>query len=273
MKSGNKRKYITGIRLFIFGIVFLIGCIFGNNMLTQAKKHKPGWYMSKKGRVYYYDENSKKVTKKNMQIGKKYYYFDEKGMQHVGWIKYKGHYYYYNIAPKKKGYRVCSKTINGIKLDSKGRAVNNKDKARILAEANKIVFDITSFKMSRKEKNMACFLYIRDKMVWRNLSGFKSNMEKWDQYYAYYAIIKGYGDCYSGGCGFAYLATAAGAKKVYAASSGGHGWAVIDGKYYDPNWSWICKSVDKCFAVPKSRSGSGGCPGWAKNGRYLRRVD
>ena len=270
MSSAYIRKLLKAFKQLMLVLVVLCICFAG--VKVQEKKHKPGWYMSKKGRVYYYDENGDKVTKKNMQIGKKYYYFDEKGMQHVGWIKYKGRYYYYNIAPKKKGYRVCSKTINGIKLDSKGRAVNNKDKARILAEANTIVFSITNFKMNQKKKNRACFMYIRDKMQWRNLTGFKS-VKNWDRYYASYAILKGYGDCYSGGCGFAYLATAAGAKKVYAASSGGHGWAVIGDRYYDPNWSWISKSVDKCFAVPKSRCGYGGTPNWAKNGKYINRVD
>ena len=274
-KSNNDRNHfvLKTITMFTLGVIFINICLLTIGLSAHAGKHKPGWYMSKKGRVYYYDEKGKKVTKKQAQIGNKYYYFDKKGMQHVGWIKYNGHYYYYNIAPKKKGYRVCNKTINGIKLNSKGWAVNNKDKAKLLAQANTIVFKITNFKMSQTKKNKACFLYIRDKMNWRNISGFRSNNKQWDQFYASYALFKGYGDCYSGGCGFAYLATAAGAKKGYAISSGGHGWARIDGKYYDPNWSWVTKSFDKYFAVTSSESGRGGRPSYTKHTEYVKRID
>ena len=254
--------------LVILYITLFVSCL---SISANAAKPKDGWYMSKKGRAYYY-ENGKKVKGQQKQIGKKTYYFDKKGRQHVGWIEYKGHYYYYKIGAKKKGYLICNKTINGIKLNSKGWAVNNKEKARLLAQANKIVFSITNFKMSQNQKNKACFLYIRN-INWRNLTSFKSNLKNWDQYYASYAIFKGYGDCYTGGCGFAYLATAAGAKKVYAVSSGGHGWAEINGRYYDPNWSWISNSVDKCFNVPASLSGRGGRPSWSKHRSYVKRVD
>lgn len=265
----NRKVY----RLLLLTVLLISICVSGTGTVVQARRHKKEWVMSKKGRIYYYDENGKKLTNGPKRIGKKYYYFDEKGMQHVGWIKYKGHYYYYRIGAKKKGYRVCDKTVNGIKLNGKGWAVTNLEKARLLTEANKIVFSITNFKMSQKEKNKACFLYIRNNTDWRNLTSFRKDLENWDQHYAAYAIIKGYGDCYTGGCGFAYLAAAAGAKKVYAESSGGHGWAEIDGNYYDPNWSWAMKNVDDYFDVPESLSGKNGRPGWARNKSYIKRID
>lgn len=261
------------VKSLLLGIAFICIGVLGMEHYTCMAKHKQGWSMNKKGRVFYYDENGDKVTKSKIQIGEKFYCFDKDGMQHVGWVKYKNHYCYYNIGAKKKGYLVCNKKINGIKINSKGYAVDNKDKARLLTEANKIVFSITNFKMSKKERYKECFLYIRDKMNWRNLTGFKSNLDDWDQYYASYAIYKGYGDCYTGGCGFAYLATAAGAKKVYAVSSGGHGWAEIDGSFYDPNWSWVMKDVDKYYNVPRSLSGRGGRPSYASHRTYVKRVD
>lgn len=272
-KSTRKKNILTSLRLLMFGMLLINLSLLSIGLSSQAANHKPGWVMDKNGRVYYYDEDGKKVTQQQKQIGNKYYYFDKKGRQHVGWMEYKGHYYYYNIAAKKKGYLICNKTINGIKLNAKGFAVNNKDKARLLARANKIVFSITNFKMSQKKKNKVCFLYIRNKTDWRNISGFRRNLKNWDQFYASYAIYKGYGDCYTGGCGFAYLATAAGAKKVYAVSSGGHGWAEINGRFYDPNWSWATKNVNKYFNVPKSLSGTGGRPSWAKNRAYVKRID
>ena len=276
MKSVSKRSIKKSVRILMLAVVFISICFSGLAITSQAKSktHKPGWYMNKKGRVFYYDENGKMVKhKQRYKIGNKIYYFDRKGQQHVGWIKSRGHYYYYNIAPKKKGYMVTNKTINGIKIDAKGRAVTNISKAKLLAEANNIVFKITNFKMNQKKKNMACFMYIRDKTNWRNLTGFRSDLSDWDMYYASYAIYKGYGDCYTGGCGFAYLATAAGAKKVYAASSGGHGWAIIDGNFYDPNWSWAMRNVNDYFNVPAYLSGRGGRPDWARNGAYKKRVD
>ena len=44
----------------------------------------------------------------------------------------------------------------------------------------------------------------------------------------------GRGDCVSYAAAFAYLANAVGMKKVYVICSGGHGWAEIGGKVYDP---------------------------------------
>ncbi|MBO4864652.1 MAG: hypothetical protein J5517_09805 [Eubacterium sp.] len=274
----NKHSIIKMVRILMLAVVFISICFFGLGISAQAKSKdktpKPGWYMNKKGRVFYYNDKGKMLKKKKeYKIGKKYYYFDKNGMQRVGWIKYKGYYHYYNIAPKSKGYMVTNKTINGIKIDKKGRAVTNKNKAKILAKANETAFYITNFKMSQNQKNKACFMYIRDKTNWRNLTSFRSDLSDWDQYYATYAIFRRYGDCYTGGCGFAYMAAAVGSKNVYAASSGGHGWAIIDGYFYDPNWSWAMNNVNDYFKVPASLSGHGGRPDWARNGAYKKRVD
>ena len=43
-------------------------------------------------------------------------------------------------------------------------------------------------------------------------------------------------DCFGFGCAFAYLANAVG-YRAYAVSSGGHGWAEVDGRVYDPVWA------------------------------------
>ena len=258
-------------KMFVIGVLLAGICLLGCNNTVFAQK--TGWSMNKKGRVFYYDEEGNKTTGNNVLIGEKYYCFDKKGRQRVGWVRYRGNYYYYNIAPKKKGYLVCKKTVNGIKINSKGIAVSNKDKARLLAAANEIVFSITNFKMNQAKKNKACFMYVRDKLDWRNLTGFRSDLKKWDQHYAGYGIYKGYGDCYTGGCEFAYLAAASGAKKVYAESSGGHGWAEINGRYFDPNCSWSFKNVGKYYNVPASLSGRGGRPSWASHKSYVKRVD
>ena len=61
------------------------------------------------------------------------------------------------------------------------------------------------------------------------------------------------------GVTFAYLANAVGMKKVYVICSGGHGWAEIGGKVYDPDWALV-SSVDSFFAMSTDLSGVNGRP-------------
>jgi hypothetical protein len=72
----------------------------------------------------------------------------------------------------------------------------------------------------------------------------------------------------------AYLATAIGCENVYAQSSGGHGWAKVDGKYYDPNWAWwgTGGNIYRGFAVPASKSGSNHSPNWVKGAKYSKKI-
>ena len=54
--------------------------------------------------------------------------------------------------------------------------------------------------------------------------------------YANDIFVYGKGDCFSYGAAFAYIGKAIGCTECYACNSGGHGWAEIEGKYYDPEW-------------------------------------
>ena len=45
------------------------------------------------------------------------------------------------------------------------------------------------------------------------------------------------GNCCSYAAAFAFMAKAIGYENVYACNSGGHGWAEVDGRVYDPEWS------------------------------------
>ena len=67
-------------------------------------------------------------------------------------------------------------------------------------------------------------------------------------------VYKRQGDCVSYAAAFAYLANAVGMKKVYVICSGGHGWAEIGGKVYDPDWALV-SSVDSYFAMSYDLSG------------------
>ena len=57
------------------------------------------------------------------------------------------------------------------------------------------------------------------------------------------------GDCYSYGAAFAFMAKAIGYTNVYACNSGGHGWAEVDGKVYDPEWSRHHSSPGSYYGV------------------------
>ena len=64
--------------------------------------------------------------------------------------------------------------------------------------------------------------------------------------YANDILVNGAGDCYSYGAAYAYLAKAIGCDEVYACNSGGHGWAEVEGKVYDPEWSLHHSDYNYC---------------------------
>lgn len=49
-------------------------------------------------------------------------------------------------------------------------------------------------------------------------------------------LVDGMGDCFSYGAAFAFIGKAVGYDNCYACTTGGHGWAEIEGKAYDPEW-------------------------------------
>ena len=95
----------------------------------------------------------------------------------------------------------------------------------------------TDSSMSKEEKLKKSFDYIKTAY----LEGVRHDPPyiemDWPVIYANDLLVYGKGDCYSYGAAFAYFAKAIGYTEVYACNSGGHGWAEIDNKVYDPEWS------------------------------------
>ena len=60
-----------------------------------------------------------------------------------------------------------------------------------------------------------------------------------------------------------------GYKSCRAVSSGGHGWAEIDGDVYDVEWTRV--TGYRYFAFPYSKSGSG-APAYASNRTYVVQI-
>lgn len=239
---------------------------------VYVSKKRAGQWAEKNGRCYYYGKYGQRVTG-SRKIGSKTYYFDSHGRQRTGWLKIGESYYYCRIAKGAKGYLIHNKTVNQIKLAKSGRARitdHNKTRAYILASVNNIVFENTNWTMTRSEALKKLFAGFAEgkSITYKNIGSFR-NEGRWPETYTMIYLENGYGDCYTAGCVYAYLAVALGCNEVYVQSSGGHGWCRINGKYYDPNWAfWGTENIYDGFAVPEALSGNGGRPNWRSAAAY-----
>ncbi len=253
--------------------LFAVLCLaFILTLPVQAAKRRNTWVTAKSQKVYYYGNKGKKEVGLRKIKGKSYY-FDRSGVQRTGWRKIKNNYYFFNIARKKRGYMLSSQTINGIRLDKKGRAVQTPEslrKLKLLTVANQIVDQITNPKMTKEQKLKKCFDYTIQAYGYQTWRTFR-NMEGWEMAYAEDMFFRGRGNCFSYASAFAYLANAVGYKTVYVISSGGHGWAEIGGRVYDPDWTFVSK-VDSYFAMPYELSGVNGRPNYKPNRVFIAKL-
>ena len=231
-------------------------------------------WVTKNGRHYYYNAQGKKSVGMT-KIGSRTYYFDSKGIERYGWKKIKNNYYYFRLSTATKGaYMLKSTTVNGIRLDSKGRAKksgSNARKLRLMVVANRTVEKITSPGMNKAQRLRACFNYVKKNYTyytWREFT-YKPN---WEKDFAEDMFFRnGRGDCFSYAAAFAYLAGAVGMKNVYVISSGGHGWTEINGKVYDPDWALV-SNVDSYFGMSYDLSGVNGRPNYKSNRAYAVKI-
>ena len=240
----------------------------------QASNSSSGTWKTSKGRHYYYNARGKKVKGK-VKIGSRYYFFDKNGIQRYGWKKIKNNYYFFRISTGTTGaYMLTSTTINGIALDASGRASksgSNLRKLKLMTEANKIVEKISRPGMNKMQRLRASFDYVKKQYTYYCWREFR-NTQDWEKDFAEDMFFRGgRGDCVSYAAAFAYLANAVGMKKVYVICSGGHGWAEIGGKVYDPDWALV-SSVDSYFAMSYDLSGVNGRPMYRGNRLYVKKV-
>ena len=214
-------------------------------------------------------------VKGKVKIGSRYYFFDKNGIQRYGWKKIKNNYYFFRISTGTTGaYMLTSTTINGIALDASGRASksgSNLRKLKLMTEANKIVEKISRPGMNKMQRLRASFDYVKKQYTYYCWREFR-NTQDWEKDFAEDMFFRGgRGDCVSYAAAFAYLANAVGMKKVYVICSGGHGWAEIGGKVYDPDWALV-SSVDSYFAMSYDLSGVNGRPMYRGNRLYVKKV-
>ena len=271
----------------------------------QASSSSSGTWKTIKGRHYYYNARGKKVKGK-VKIRSRYYFFDKNGIQRYGWKKIKNNYYFFRISTGTTGaYMLTSTTINGIALDASGRASksgsnlrklklmteankivekisidasgrasksgSNLRKLKLMTEANNIVEKISRPGMNKMQRLRASFDYVKKQYTYYCWREFR-NTQDWEKDFAEDMFFRGgRGDCVSYAAAFAYLANAVGMKKVYVICSGGHGWAEIGGKVYDPDWALV-SSVDSYFAMSYDLSGVNGRPMYRGNRLYVKKV-
>lgn len=180
-----------------------------------------------------------KAVKGLVSINGKSYYFDSKGVQRTGWRCVYGIYYHFNTSNKSSAYATVNKVVNGVKLNKYGQAVlaNNNVKAELqtMVRAQSLLDKLASPLDSKSTKLKKCFKYlINPKKITERVLHPWTTQNGWWRLFANDIFVDKAGDCNSMGFAMAYLGNAAGYKKCECVSSGGHSWARINGRVYDP---------------------------------------
>ena len=236
--------------------------------LQAAKPPEPVVKWKIKGEKAYCFVNGVK-QKGFKSIGGKSYYFDKNGVQRTGWYKLGNAYRFFNIKCGAAGYMVTNKVVNGIKLASDGKAKTNstgRAELKLMCDANEVLQSVSNPGQSLETKLMAVFRWMQEKCYERGTRPFHAT-SGWHRTFASDIFNTHSGSCESYGAAYAYLANAAGAKSCKAICSGGHGWAEVNGKVYDVEWSGHGGS--RYFAFPYSMSGTNGAPMYRGNCIYV----
>lgn len=110
------------------------------------------------------------------------------------------------------------------------------DAEKVYDAAKEAVAKCTNEGMTKEQKLRAAFDYLKNNYMEGVRRSDYREMD-WPVVYGTDMLINGKGDCFSYGASFAYMAKAIGCSDCYACNSGGHGWAEVEGKIYDPEWS------------------------------------
>lgn len=239
----------------------------GNTLqVTEPVKPVVKWTISNKKAYCSVDGVKQKGFK---TIDGKSYYFDKNGVQRTGWYKLGSAYRFFNIKCGAKGYMVTNKVVNGIKLADDGKAIVNstgRAELKVMCAANQVLQSVSNPGQTLNEKLKAVWRWMQNKCYERGTRPFHAS-SGWHRTFANDIFKTHSGSCESYGAAYAYLANAAGAKKCKAICSGGHGWAEVNGRVYDVEWTG--HSGYRYFAFPYGMSGSNGAPMYKGNCLYV----
>ena len=210
----------------------------GNFSGTRTKTFKiarTGWETENGWKVYYY--LNKKSTGKT-DIGGSTYFFDANGYMQTGWQKIGDYYYCFD---RITGKLVTDTTINKIKVDKTGKAVNLTDYGRkrieIMMKAHQKVLELTDPSDTMEEKRLKVFnweVFEHPYWVWRLLANYWQTTDEWDVLFADDIFTKGRGCCVSDSTCCAFMFLEIGYKNIYVCHDGRHGWFTVNGRLYDP---------------------------------------
>lgn len=171
--------------------------------------------------------------------GKSYYYNGNGELEKDGIVGNEADGYYYADADGVIDMGYC----NGVTVDGQdwnvieGKATKaDSDADKALFGAVKAVGECTDSSMTREEKLRACFDHLKTAYLEGVRHDPPYNEMDWPVLYCNDIFVYGMGDCFSYGAAFAYMAKGIGYTECYACNTGGHGWAEVNGLYYDPEW-------------------------------------
>ena len=255
-----------------YGLLILLAvlCCILFSTSAQAAGAKNKFVKASNGNVYYYNAQGKKAKGLVTVNGRKYY-FASNGVQRTGWRCVKKKYYFFRQASGTGGYMKKSTKVNGIRLKKDGTASHNKEqlrKLKLMVYSSNIADKVTNNKMTKSQKLKACF---RKAVSYNYGDGFDFvHVSNWDVWYGERMLYRGRGDCIGYAAAFAYLANAVG-YQAYTVSSGGHGWAEIKGKVYDPDWAKVTGKMNLYCGMDYSVTGPG-IPRYKGNRLYVKKI-
>lgn len=177
-----------------------------------------GRWLTVKGRRYYIGKKGYRVT--GLQtIQKKKYFFNSKGV----------------LVKNKTSYKINGKEYE---INSEGVAVRvSALKAECLRKAKKFVASHTTSNMSNGQKFRTCFNYLMgytDFKPWINPTDAEFKTQIWPYQSAIYMFDNNLaGSCYGVASAVAACAKVLGYEPYVIATTGDHGFVMIDGLYYD----------------------------------------
>ena len=268
MKKGLLRKSLCAAAMLL--TIFALTCTAEAAGKTKAKWIHTG------GHYYYQNNRGIRVRGTFKTINNKTYFFDKSGIQRTGWRYYRGNYYYFQRKNGRHGYMLKNTIMDGVKLGSDGMAILKSDRAyrkvNVIARATRLVDSLTTEDMNMPEKKQMMFRYVRTSMKVSVTPDLTKYNEDWDVAYAEWMLDHRAGDCYAFGAVYAYILKAIGYEDPMMVASGGHAWAEMKERVYDPNWATVI-GPDLTYNVPYNESGTQGRPDWVHNRVYILHVN
>lgn len=189
-----------------------------------------------KNTYYVFDEKARRLAPKKSSVQKvknNRYFVTSKGTPvSVGWHEYNGKMYYVY----RDGKCAANRTVGGIRCTKDGYA-SNMDQVKCKLAAKKFIAQHTTANMTKEQKLRACFNYIvgYNRFV-GNMSPTKEEFQTttWVYKYGLQMFQNGLtGNCYGISSSFAAVAKELGYQPYVITIPEGHGFVMIDGRYYD----------------------------------------